>query len=336
MAPTKLTDRASPAVVTHTPARSRLPPILRIPILVVLNLGINTALWSFVSNFLSPELGAISKVPSEGDVWSLYSPGARLGMRILTVWMTWYFNYDFYDVSALTVLTQAPYAYLLATFYDISTLTLAAHVGIEVLSIAIPTYLLRPRSAAHDANAALRNRFLLNSVQVQLSNALLAMGVYVVVLWAGLKTGYLNLFLVHFFDIPTLEYAHLETPVSILAKVFAAGVAAKEFLLNPSIAAQPLSGAATPAEPFDPALATLPQTVKQNFWYFSKRTRTLIQQTAILNAFVFASTVQKSMTLDGSELTGAAGYAGVWVVANAIVALWYGWVGDTSADYEPL
>ncbi|CAO2653272.1 Nn.00g026830.m01.CDS01 [Neocucurbitaria sp. VM-36] len=338
MAPTKLIDRAEPAVVTHThtPVRSRLPAILRVPILVVLNLGINTALWSFVSNFLSPELGAISKVPNEGDLLSLYSPGARLGMRIFTIWLTWYFSYDFYDVTALTVLTHAPYAYLLTTFYDISTLTVAAHMNIEVASIAIPTYLLRPRSAVHNANASLRNRFLINSMQVQVSNSLLAMGVYVVVLWAGLKTGVLNLFLVQFFDIPTLEYAHLETPVSIIGKVFTAGVSAKEFLLNPSIAAQPPSGTATPAQTFDPSTATLPETVKQNVWNFSKRTRTLIQQTGILNAFLFVNTVQRCMALNGVEATGAAGYASVWVLANVVIALWYGWVGDTSADYEPL
>lgn len=97
MASPKLTDRAEPAVVTHTRApvrRSRLPTVLRIPILVVLNMGINTALWSFVSNFLSPELGAVSKIPHETDNWSVYSPGARVVMRILTLWMQWYFNYD--------------------------------------------------------------------------------------------------------------------------------------------------------------------------------------------------------------------------------------------------
>ncbi|KAF1843191.1 uncharacterized protein K460DRAFT_140751 [Cucurbitaria berberidis CBS 394.84] len=339
MAQTKLIDRSEPAVFsrTHTPVRSRLPATLRVPILVALNLGINTALWSFVSNFLSPELGAVSKVPNEADLWSLYSPGARLGMRVFTIWLTWYLNYDFYDVSALTILSNAPFAYLLSTFYDISTLTIAAHVNIEVFSIAIPTYLLRRRSAAHDANAKLRNRFLLNSVQVQFSNALLAMGVYIVVLWAGLRTGFLNLFLVRFFDIPTLEFAHIETPVSIIGKIFTAGFAAKEFLLNPSFAAQPLhSGTTTPTKLFDPSTATLTQTVKKNVWSFTRRTRTLIQQTAILNAFVFANTVQRCMTLNGTEVIGAAGYASVWVLANAVIALWYGWVGDTSADYEPL
>jgi len=240
------------------------------------------------------------------------------------------------DVAALIVLTQAPYSYLLTTFYNISTLTVAAHVNIEVLSFAIPTYLLRPRSVVHSASAPLRNRFLLNSVQVQFSSTLLATGVYVVVLWAGLTTGFLNVFLVRFFDVTTLEFAHLETPVSIAGKIFTAGVAAKEFLLNPSIAAQPRSGTVTPAETFDAVTATFPQTIKHNVWNFDRRTRTLIQQVAILNAFVFANTVQRCLTLVGTEAVGAAGYAGVWVLANVVIALWYGWVGDTSADYEPL
>jgi hypothetical protein len=241
-----------------------------------------------------------------------------------------------YDVSALTVLTYAPFTYLLTTFYEISSLTAAANICIETLSFAVPTYLLRPRSIVHKSNAPLRNRFLLNSTQVQISSSLLAAGVYVVVLWGGLKSGFLNIFLVQYFDIPTLEAAHLETPVSIVVKIFVAGMAAKAFLLNPSFAAQPFSGAQTPAGDFDPATATLPQTVEHNFYNFDKRTRTLIQQTTILNAFLFVGTVQRCMTLNGTELIGAAGYAGVWVVANTVIALWYGWVGDTSADYEPL
>jgi hypothetical protein len=338
MAPTAVIEREAPDVVpnaTRAPVRSRLPTALRVPILISLNMGINMLLWEFTANFLRPELGAVSKVPSEDDVTSFYSPVARIGMRFLTVWMTWYFNYDFYDVSALTVLTYAPFTYLLTTFYDISTLTAAANICIEVLSFAVPTYLLRPRSIVHRNNEPLRNRFLLNSVQVQVSSSMLAAGVYVTILWGGLKSGVLNTFLVQYFDIPTLEAAHLETPVSILIKTIVVGVSAKAFLLNPSFAAQ-RSGAVTPAEEFDPSTATLPKTLEHNFYNFSKRTRTLIQQTLILNAFLFAGTVQRCMTLIGTDVVGAVGYAGVWVAANTVVALWYGWVGDTSADYEPL
>ncbi|KAF1832877.1 hypothetical protein BDW02DRAFT_590082 [Decorospora gaudefroyi] len=338
MAPPTVIEREAPDVIprAHKPTRSRLPPVLRVPILISLNMGINALLWEFTSNFLTPELGAISKVPNEGDVTSFYSPVARIAMRWLTVCMTWYLNYDFYDVSALTVLTYAPFTYLLTTFYEISSLTAAANICIEILSFAVPTYLLRSRSVVHKANAPLRNRFLLNSTQVQISSSLLATGVYVVVIWGGLRSGYLNLFLVRHFDIPTLEAAHLETPVSIVMKIIVAGVAAKAFLLNPSFAAQPLSGTQTPAEDFDPATATLPETIEYNLYNSDKRKRTLVQQTVILNAFLFVGTVQRCMTLNGTELMGASGYAGVWVVANMVIALWYGWVGDTSADYEPL
>jgi hypothetical protein len=241
-----------------------------------------------------------------------------------------------YDVATLTVLMHAPFAYLLSTYYEITTLTIAAHVSIEVISMALPTLLLRKSNIIHEPSAPLRNRFLLNSVQVQSSNSLLAISVYITTIWAGLKTGYLNLFLISFFDIPTLETAHREDPVAILTKVFIAGICAKEFLLNPSIAAQPASGGATPAEQFDPAIATLDQTIKANVFPAEKRTRTLAQQVLILNAFVFANTVQRCMTLSGSELMGAAGYASMWVVANSILALWYAWVGDTNLAYEPL
>lgn len=95
MAP-KVIDRTEPTVIprTHTPMRSRLPPVLRVPILFILNLGISTVLWSLASNFLNPELGAISRVPKEDDLITFYSPLARLAMRLATTWMTWYFNYD--------------------------------------------------------------------------------------------------------------------------------------------------------------------------------------------------------------------------------------------------
>ncbi|KAI4658644.1 uncharacterized protein J4E79_006402 [Alternaria viburni] len=338
MAPPATIERTAPDVVPapkRAPARSRLPTALRVPILISLNMGINMLLWEFTANFLRPELGAVSKVPKEDDVTSFYSPAARVAMRWVTVWMTWYFNYDFFDVSALTVLTYAPFTYLLTTYYEISALTAAANITIEVLSFAIPTYLLRPRSIVHRNNEPLRNRFLLNSIQVQVSSSMLAIAVYIVVLWAGQTSGFLNTFLVQYFDIPTLEAAHNESPVSILMKTIVVGWAAKAFLLNPSFAAQ-RSGVATPVEVFDPSTATLPKTIEHNFFNYSKRTRTLIQQTVILNAFLFAGTVQRCMTLIGTDVVGAVGYAGVWVAANTVVALWYGWVGDTSTDYQPL
>jgi hypothetical protein len=98
MPATKLIDRTEPVVVprAHTTAsvRSRLPWFLRVPILVVLNAGIRSMLWTAALNFLVPELGRISKIPTEEDFWSLYSPAARIAMNAATIGMNWYFDYD--------------------------------------------------------------------------------------------------------------------------------------------------------------------------------------------------------------------------------------------------
>lgn len=222
--------------------------------------------------------------------------------------------------------------YLLTTYYDVSLATVAAFMNIEVISIVLPTFLLRPQSKIHDPSAPLRNRFLLNSFQVQTSTSLLAIGVYVVVIWSALKSGILNTFLIVHFDVRTLENAHAETPISIAWKTFMAGIATKTFLLNPSIGA--VSGSATPVNPFDPATATLPETVKHNVWFFSRRTRTLIQQTTILSAFLLANTIQRTLTLEGTDLVGGAGYAGVWILDTVVCAGWWTWVGDTESDNE--
>jgi hypothetical protein len=100
MASSRLIDRTEPVVIPRAHAtptmRSRLSSPLRVLILIVLNSGLKSALWSFALNFLNPELGAISKVPDEADLFSLslYSPIARVIMNIGTICMNWYFNYD--------------------------------------------------------------------------------------------------------------------------------------------------------------------------------------------------------------------------------------------------
>ena len=236
------------------------------------------------------------------------------------------------DVGALTVLTTMPYLFLLSTYYSVSTLTIAAFANIEVLSIAFPTLLLRPRSAIHNPRVSLRNRFLLDSFQVQSTTALLATGVYVTVFWIAEKSGVLNTFLVSHFDIPTLEASHAETPLSLIAKLATCGWAARTFLLNPSIGAH--TGPSTPTEPFDPATADLAKTLKHNFWFFDRRTRTLVTQTTVLVLFVVANTVQRTFTLKGTDVVGAVGYSGVWGAANVVVAAWWVWVGDTDEKEE--
>ncbi|KAF2274927.1 uncharacterized protein EI97DRAFT_459880 [Westerdykella ornata] len=325
MSSTTLTEREEPAAFAHhsIPRRtSRLPRKLRFPILLALNFCINSSLWSVAEKFLPAELGAVSK--NEDDIYHVL---ARLAYRIGFLYFTWRANYDWVDVSALTTLTTVPYAYVLATYYAVSKQTVAVLTTIEVLSIAFPTLLLRPLSPYHKPNAPVQTRFLIESFQVQVSTALLAIGVYVVVLWVAIRSSLLNTFLVSHFDIPTLEESHTETPLSLAVKLAPAGLAARSFLLNPSFGAQ--SGARTPTRAFDPATATLSETLRYNFWFFTKRTRTLIKQTAVISAFMLVNTALRTLTLQGSDAVGATGYAAGWVLATVVTAAWWLWVGDT-------
>jgi hypothetical protein len=96
MASPRLTDRTEPVVVRRAPQtptmRSRLSAPLRIFILMVLNGFLKASLWSFASNFVPPELGAVTKVPTEGSSW--YSAEARLLINLGTILLNWYFGYD--------------------------------------------------------------------------------------------------------------------------------------------------------------------------------------------------------------------------------------------------
>ncbi|KAF2205627.1 hypothetical protein GQ43DRAFT_467997 [Delitschia confertaspora ATCC 74209] len=319
-------DRTEPAVVVNHEAPP--PPVVRsrrlgsrmkLIVLIAVSSCLQAALRQYASHFLGNELGRISR--KENEDWQ---PAAHLAYQIMLLYLGWYLKYDVLDVSALTLLANAPFTYLITTFYGVSPVTASISLAIQIASIAIPTYLLRPFAAYHTA-APVPNRFLINSFQVQSSTSLLAVATYVVALWTGLKVN-LNTFLVSHFDIPTLEVAHSETPLSLATKTLLVGWAAQGFLLNSSFGTD--TDTVTPVEVFDPETSTLTETVKHNVWFFSKRTRELIKRTAILSALTLVQTVQKISTVEGTDYTGGAGYAGYWVGATVVCATLYGWVAD--------
>lgn len=327
-----MADRPSPTVVPRTSRRARLPAFVRLPMLIVLNVFLQSALWTGAENFLESELGAVSRVPrptrTEDAFGELTEPIVRLSTKVALISVAWELRYDFFDIGALTAVINIPFAFLLTTYFNISHLTAFAYIAIEVVAIALPTYLLRPIADFNNPSVRIRNRYLLNSFQVWASNTALAVGVYATVIYTALQTNWLTLFLINHFDLPSVELAHnLDVP-TLAGKLLIAGYATRAFLLNPSIAAQPDTGAATPVEVFQPATATLPQTLKHNVWFFSRRTRTLIQRTVVLGVFLLANTALKGATLEGAELIGSAGYAAVWIVAANICAWWFVWTGD--------
>lgn len=90
MSPPNITDRAPPTVVTNgAPLRSRLPRRLRVVILFVLSLGIQSGLWSGIAPILGNELGAISKTHDD-----LLRPFAHLAYKVAIIGLGWSLDYD--------------------------------------------------------------------------------------------------------------------------------------------------------------------------------------------------------------------------------------------------
>ena len=54
----------------------------------------------------------------------------------------------------------------------------------------------------------------------------------------------------------------------------------------------------------------------------------LLTQTAVLATMVAANTAVQVSALEGTDVVGAVGYAGVWVLAGLLSAVMFGWVGD--------
>ncbi|KAH7135090.1 hypothetical protein B0J11DRAFT_426322 [Dendryphion nanum] len=313
-------DRQPPAVVGRDRRiRSGLHPVARPIVLTILNLAIHALLLFWASGFIGNELGAVSKA-SDGTTTTLVG---HLAFKIAVIGFGWWTSLDYVEVAAVTALANTPFYYLLTTYYAVSPSTVATTLVIELFAIAFPTYLLQTHSAAHDRRIKIRNRYLLESFQVQHSTNLVSIGIYTFLIWAGLTTGKLNEWIIVWFtNVPTLETAHKETVVSIAVKVFAAGLATKTFLVNASIAAETDPATPIPVEAFNPATADLGSTLRHNFWFYKKRTRSFIRNTVILCIITFVNTVQRSTTLKESSPSGAAKYGGLWVgaiVVNAIV-----------------
>lgn len=85
--------------------------------------------------------------------------------------------------------------------------------------------------------------------------------------------------------------------------------------------------------PFDPATATLTQTIAYNLGIskegLSPKTEVLIKRTAALALGSAINTfVRVFGTIEGAEVSGALGWAGLWATAVAIVGAAQYWVAE--------
>jgi len=313
----KISDKVI-AVVQHGDPQiraSKLPAFLRFPLLVLLSLTISSLLYSFVAGYTEGDLASVSR---SLDQW--YEVGALVGWRTFELGLGWFSDYDGYDLAALSLLSHGPPCYLLGTFYNIRATTVLSSLVIDSITTYVPFRLLRPLSPAHAASArhgSVPNRDIVTDFSVQTYTTLLAAAIYSVTLY-GAYASYLPVYFVTYFEnIPTVAAAHAATPITLMPLALALGLAAKSFIFTPAAAVS-----STRVEPLDTEGATLRETFWYNVWGYSKRTKVVIKRTLALMLVSGVNTfVQTFVTLQGVEVTGAAGYSAVWVLASGITGL---------------
>lgn len=236
-----------------------------------------------------------------------------------------------WDIACLTVLTHMPYLYLLTTFYGVRPTTMWLGICIDVLSTYLPFALLRDSSPIHRLEASkgqVANRSILNDLPIKLYTSILAAAVYGLVVFGSFRGWLPEFLIVHFEGLRDLSGAHEAALPFLIVGFTVSGYAAQSFLFVPALGAKPDVHDMHLAK-FDPATATLGQTVWYNVWGYSKRSRTLIKRTAIL---AFASAMQTGLrtyiTVEGVELAGAAGWAAMWAASAILVGGAFWWVGD--------
>ena len=238
-----------------------------------------------------------------------------------------------YDMASLTFLAHLPTNFLLFYFYHIRPSTVVFSLVTDIISTYVPFYLLRPLAPVHYAEAprgAVANRFIINDFPILIYTTLLAAGIHGIVLFASFTT-WLPIHLVLYFDgIRDISFVHeSQLPWLILASI-PTGLAARTFLFSPAAGAKRDLGDIKNLA-FKPETATLSETIYYNLWGYSKRTRTLIQRTAILAATIGLYTwFQIWFTVDGTEWTGAAGWGAVWSAATTLTGAAFWWVTDVS------
>lgn len=127
---------------------------------------------------------------------------------------------------------------------------------------------------------------------------------------------------VYFTSLPSVASAHEATYIGLLPVTLVLGFAARSFIFAPA-------EGVPKAERFDPVSASLPETVRWNFWGWSAQTKVVIRRTALLMLVSGVNTfLQTRLTVDGVETPGALAWSSVWVLGAAVTGLGLAAVGS--------
>jgi hypothetical protein len=237
----------------------------------------------------------------------------------------WFGNLDSWDIASLNVIAHGPSLYLLTTFYSLNPFVAVSALAIETLSAFVSFLLLRPLSAVHRPETKLPNKELVDW-GMHLYTAGLSGSIYTVIVTVFLRImpGFL---VVHFSSLPTLAPAYDASYTDIIPVALVFGLAASNFIFAPFAT----TGKAKEDEAigeFDPAVATLGETVRWNLCGYTAKTKVGVGRTAIAAAATAVNVyVACTLTVNGVDPLGAVGYAAVWVSAVILSGVGLGFVG---------
>lgn len=216
--------------------------------------------------------------------------------------------------------------YLLAAFYNLKPATAVSALVIDIASAAIPFFLLRPLAPVHSSSARLPNRDLID-VGMQVYTTVLSGSIYTVIVVLSLRFILPRIFVLNFSHIPSLEPAYEASYAAIIPVTLLFGLAASNFIYAPFATTGRAEEDAAIGE-FDPAAASLGQTVQWNLFGYTAKAKVGIHRTATAAVATAVNTVLAcTMTIHGITATGAVAYAAVWVSAVVFSGLGLGFVG---------
>ncbi len=230
--------------------------------------------------------------------------------------------------------TIHPQLYLLYAFYEVPAQALLLSLAIETVATYLPFRLLRPLSSAHAEPSRAPNAEIVSDRPIALLTTLLAGAIYSVTLFLAYLFYLPEQMAAHFRGLPTLAPAHGRSLAMLAATLLPAtlplGFAARAFVFTPAGATRQDAARRRAVEEFDPATASLAETVRWNLWWgWADQTRAVVRRTILLtivtgaNAFLHAH-----LSVRGVEAPGAVAWAAVWVVAAAFTGLGLGIVGS--------
>lgn len=200
---------------------------------------------------------------------------------------------------------------------------------VDALATSLPFQLLRPVASAHAASGDTPNQEIVADPAIQVYTASLSAVIYGATLLGALKTFLPRVLVIYFASIKTLLPAYEATWTTVAPAAALAGLAARVFVFTP-FAATPKKDEDAALDQFDPAEATLAQTVAHNFWGYTAKAKVGISRTVVVAVVTFIDTyLQCTKVVEGVEPEGAQIYALVWAAAALFSSIGLGLVGRT-------